>query len=79
MMVLAVFGQDSGGMEKARRLIAPELTDEQFRTILEQGQKFSSADFIKIIRLFIRAENEIKFSALPQLPLELAVVELIGE
>jgi len=62
-----------------RNLVAPELTEEQFKTILEQGQKFSSADFIKLLRLLIRAENEIKSSVLPQLPLELVVVELVGD
>ncbi|MBU4143050.1 DNA polymerase III subunit gamma/tau [Patescibacteria group bacterium] len=60
---------------KMRELIAPELTDEQFTAILEQGQKLSGTDFIKLIRLFIRAENETKSASLPQLPLELAVVE----
>jgi len=55
------------------------LTDEQFKIILEQGQKLSGADFIKLIRLFIRAENETKSASLPQLPLELAVVEWSGE
>jgi len=78
MMILASWKQD-GEMEKIRQLIAPELTDEQFKIILEQGQKLSSGDFIKLLRLFIRAENETKFSSLPQLPLELAVVEWAGE
>ncbi len=78
MMILT---PQSGAEEqqKMRQLVAPELTEEQFKNILEQGQKFSSADFIKIIRLLIRAENEIKSAILPQLPLELVIVELIGE
>jgi DNA polymerase-3 subunit gamma/tau len=59
-------------------LIAPEFTDEQLKTILEQGQKFSSGDMIKLLRLFIDAENQIKSSVFPQLPLELVVVELLG-
>ena len=62
-----------------QKLVAPELTNEQFKIILEQGQKFTSADFIKLIRLFIRAENEIKSASLPQLPLELAIAEWVGE
>ncbi len=77
-MVLAAYRQ-GGETAKIRQLVAPELTDEQFKTILEQGQKFTSADFIKAIRLFMRAENEVKSAALPQLPLELAMVEWIGE
>ncbi len=78
MMILAVWKQ-GGEMAKMRQLIAPELTDEQFKIILEQGQKFTSADFIKLIYLFIRAENETKSASLPQLPLELAMVEWAGE
>lgn len=78
MMILASWKQ-GGEMDKIRQLIAPELTDEQFKIILEQGQKLSSGDFIKLLRLFIRAENETKFASLPQLPLELAVVEWAGE
>ena len=77
MMILAAWKQ-GGETAKIRQLIAPELTDEQFAVILEQGQKLSGADFIKLIRLFIRAENETKFASLPQLPLELAVVEWAG-
>ena len=71
--------KQAGDIDKMRELIAPELTDEQFKAILEQGQKLSGADFIKLIRLFIRAENETKSASLPQLPLELAVVEWSGE
>ena len=77
MMILAAWKQ-GGETAKIRQLIAPELTDEQFAVILEQGQKLSGADFIKLIRLFIRAENETKSASLPQLPLELAVVEWAG-
>ena len=79
MMILTGWRGTAEEQQKMRQLIAPELTEEQFKTILEQGQKFSSADFIKLLRLLIRAENEIKSSVLPQLPLELVIVELIGE
>jgi len=78
MMILAAWKQ-SGETAKMRQLIAPELTDEQFAVILEQGRKFTGADFINLIRFLIRAENEIKSASLPQLPLELAVVEWAGE
>jgi DNA polymerase-3 subunit gamma/tau len=57
------------------KLAAPELTEENKKTILEQGQKFSFEEISRLMRLFINAENEIKNSILPQLPLELAVVE----
>ncbi len=61
------------------KLVAVELTKEQLDIIINQGQKFSQADLIKIIHLFIQASNEVKLADFPQLPLELAVVECIGE
>ncbi len=58
------------------KLVAPELTEEQKKIILEQGQKFSYEELNKLIRLFIRAESEIKNAIFPQLPLELVIVEV---
>jgi len=78
MMILVSFKNQPSELLLMQKLVAPELTNEQFKIILEQGQKFSSADYIKLIRLFIRAENEIKSASLPQLPLELAIVEWVG-
>lgn len=60
-------------------LVAPELTKEQIDVIIGQGQRFQTADLIKILNLFIQASQEIKSADFPQLPLELAVVECIGE
>jgi len=57
------------------KLVAAELTKEQTAGIIRQGEKFSPADLIKIVRLFIEAENEVKRADFPQLPLELAIVE----
>jgi len=47
--------------------------------IINQGQRFSSGDLVRLIKLFIDAQNQIKSAVFPQLPLELAVVELLGE
>jgi len=60
-------------------LVAPELTKEQISVIIRQGQSFNQPDLTKTIHLFIRAGYEIKSADFPQLPLELAVVECIGE
>lgn len=60
-------------------LVASELTKEQLSDIIRQGEKFSERDLVKLINLFIQAGNEVKTADFPQLPLELAVVELIGE
>ena len=76
MMILKTAA--SSEIEQFKNLVAPEFTKEQLATILEQGQKFSSADLIKLLRLFIEAENQIKSAVFPQLPLELVVVELLA-
>ncbi len=76
MMILKTASQSDTA--QFRSLVAPEFTDEQLKTILEQGQKFSSGDLIKLIKLFIDAENQIKSAVFPQLPLELVVVELLS-
>ncbi len=77
MMILKTAGNSE--IEQFKNLVAPEFTKEQLATIIEQGQKFSSGDLIKIIKLFIDAENQIKSAIFPQLPLELVVVELLSE
>jgi len=61
------------------KLVAAELTKEQLDGIIRQGQSFSQPELIKTIHLFIQAGNQIKSADFPQLPLELAVVECIGE
>jgi len=55
------------------------MTEEYKKIILEQGQKISFEDLNKLMRLLINAEYEIKNAALPQLPLELVVVEMIND
>jgi DNA polymerase-3 subunit gamma/tau len=65
--------------ENLSNLVASELTGEQKKTILNQAQKLSFEDLSKLIRLLIQAEYEIKSAILPQLPLELVVVEVAGE
>jgi len=83
MMILQALATPSAAgtaiSKSAQELMAPELTGERLEIILKQGQKFSSAELIRIIKAFIRAENEIKSAVLSQLPLELAVVEIIGQ
>jgi DNA polymerase-3 subunit gamma/tau len=56
-------------------LVGEELTKEQLNVILKQAELFSLENLSKIIQLFIDANREIKYSSLPQIQLELAVVE----
>ncbi len=76
MMILKT--ASASDVQQFRTLVAPEFTDEQLKKILDQAQKFSSGDLVRLLKLFIEAENQIKSAVFPQLPLELAVVELLG-
>jgi len=72
MMILRV---DS----KLAHLVAPELTKEQLDVILSQANSFSELELTKVIQVFLRAGNEFKSVNLPQLPLEMALIEIIQE
>jgi DNA polymerase III subunit gamma/tau len=50
-------------------------TKEEKERIKEQARKFKEGDLRLALKLFLRAENEIKYSSIPQLPLELAIIE----
>lgn len=57
-------------------LVAADLTDEQKEIILNQGGQLSDKWLIQAINAFSQAGNDAKSSILPQMPLELRVVEL---
>jgi DNA polymerase-3 subunit gamma/tau len=55
------------------------LTEEQKKKILIQAGKLGLEEIQRSLNLFLEAENKIKHSSIPQLPLELAAVELIEQ
>jgi len=57
------------------KVVASEMTKEQIKSALDLATQFELSELLKMTKLFIRAQNEIKTSLIPQLPLELAVVE----
>ena len=59
-------------------LMAQELSPDQFETIKAQAEKFSLDNAARAIKIFMVAQNDIKRSPIPSLPLELAVVEIIS-
>ena len=61
-----------------KKIVAPELTEERLKTILEQGEKFKEAEIVALLRLLIQAGNEMKFVPVIQLPLEMAVMEFLA-
>lgn len=53
------------------------LTKEERDKIESQTEKFETKEISRILNIFINAENKIKYSSIPQLPLELAIVDII--
>ncbi len=51
------------------------LTREEFQKLKEQTETFKEEELRNILNLFLEAENKIKYSLIPQLPLELAIIE----
>ncbi len=54
------------------------LTKEEQEKIQAQAEKFSSQELQKVLNLFLEAENKMRYSSIPQLPLELAIVDFIN-
>jgi DNA polymerase III gamma/tau subunit len=51
------------------------LTEEEIQKLKEQSQKIEEKNLEKILNLFLDAQNKVRFSPIPQLPLELAIIE----
>lgn len=54
-----------------------ELTAEQIKKIKERAKKTTTGEILSIIDNFIEAQNKIKSSFIPQLPLEMAAVKSV--
>ncbi len=52
------------------------LTKEEQGTLKELSGKLEGKDLNKLLELFLEAENKMKYASIPQLPLELAIVEI---
>ncbi len=59
-------------------LMAQELTPDQVEIVKKQADIFSLDNVARAIRIFVVAQNDIKRSPIPSLPIELAVVEIIN-
>ncbi|HXK32364.1 MAG: DNA polymerase III, subunit gamma and tau [Candidatus Nealsonbacteria bacterium RBG_13_38_11] len=58
---------------------AAGLTKEELEKLKKQADSLEEEELRKIIDLFLEAENKMKYSSIPQLPLELAIIEFVGE
>lgn len=53
------------------------LTKEELQKLKEQTESFKEEELRNILNLFLEAQNKMKYSPIPQLPLELAIVEAL--
>ena len=63
----------------SKKLLESELTKEEMENAQNQTDKLTEKDIYSIIKEFIEALNNIKYSPVPQLPLELAIVKLLSK
>jgi len=55
------------------------LTKEELQKLKEQAEKLKEEEIKRILNLFIEAQNKMKYSPIPQLPIELAIIECASE
>jgi DNA polymerase III gamma/tau subunit len=60
-------------------LLRGSLTEEELTTMQQQASQLTARQLLRMTRLFNAAALETKASFLPQLPLELAFVEVLAE
>jgi len=53
-------------------------TKEEFEHLKKQAELLKEEEILNLVNLFLDAENKMRYSSIPQLPLELAVIEAIG-
>jgi len=70
-LILKVVGKEAGNS------IVVGLTKEELEKMQSQADSFKEEDLRKALDLFLEAENRMKYSSIPQLPLELAIIEAI--
>jgi len=64
---------------KTANPIVTGLTKEELQKLGEQAAVFKETELRNILNLFLEAENKMKYSPIPQLPLELAIIECTSE
>ncbi len=53
------------------------LTKEEREKLQAQAAKFQTEEIRRILELFMNAENKMKYSSIPQLPLEIAIIDIV--
>jgi len=75
-LILKLVGKEA---ESSANPIIIGLTKEEFQTLEKQTTIFKENELQNILNLFLEAENKMKYSPIPQLPLELAIIEYASE
>ena len=65
------------GVSDNKNPIISGLTKEEFQKLQSQTENFTESEIFKILNLFLEAENKMKYSPILQLPLELAIIEIL--
>ena len=55
------------------------LTKEEQIRMQNQIKELSSSEIQRALNIFLEAENKMKYSPIPELPLELAIIDIISE
>lgn len=61
------------------QLVGIHMTVDKYESLVNISQSFTNQDLIKNLDILQNALEKLKFSSIPLLPLELAVVEMCGE
>ncbi|MBZ1356259.1 MAG: DNA polymerase III subunit gamma/tau [Candidatus Nealsonbacteria bacterium] len=79
-LVLKVVGSDEAKNPNSSVInsILTGLTKEDFQKLQEQVSKTTREDLIKTINTLLEAQNKMRYASIIQLPLELAIVDIIG-
>lgn len=72
MLVLKLLGK-----EKAKQFLYQEFTNEEIEKMNNLSEFFSENELKALLPAFLEAFNKIKISPIPQLPLELVVIEFL--
>ena len=63
--------------EKLRPFVTPELTDNQFLTMMAQCKKFDKSELEKALTALMEAEVNLKKTSITVLPIELALIKIM--
>jgi DNA polymerase-3 subunit gamma/tau len=74
-LILSIMGAKDA---KNDNFMIAGLTDEEFELLRKLTMTIGEVKLKKMIEIFLSAQDKIRYSPIPQLPLELAIVEVCG-